>query len=164
MALERQWVPEQVEAIIRQLRDVMSVRAVFNTAGEVEEIHVLAQSTRPPKQVVRDIESALLAHLGVRVDHKKISVAQVEGSTEQFAHRRLKIADVSVSFNDSRAEAKVRLTSDGLVYEGVATGHNSTTGQLRHVAAATLKAIEQSCGSDGNLVLEDLSVGGLLAG
>src|SRR5881296_2922362 len=44
--------------------------------GEISEIHVLAQTDIPPKQVVRNIESALMAQLGVRIDHRKISVAQ----------------------------------------------------------------------------------------
>ena len=40
------------------------------------EVHILASSALSPKQVVRNIESALLAHLGLKVDHRKISVAQ----------------------------------------------------------------------------------------
>ena len=51
-----------------------------------------------------------------------------------------------------------------MVYEGVANGHNSATGQLRQVAAATLKAVEQSQGLEGSLMLEDMSIGTALAG
>jgi len=43
----------------------------------LEEVqHVLAQSGLSPKQIVRNIESALLAQLGLKIDHRKISVAQ----------------------------------------------------------------------------------------
>jgi len=42
----------------------------------VSEIHVLAQAGLVPKQLVRNIESALLAQLGLKVDHRKISIAQ----------------------------------------------------------------------------------------
>ena len=164
MAVEQKWVPDKAEAVIRQLRDVISARVVLDAAGEIEEVHILTQSERPPKQMVRDVESALMAHLGIRVDHKKVSVAQVQGTTEKFAPTRLRVSDVSVSLHDSRAQVKVRLTTGGMVYEGVANGHNSTTGQLRQVAAATLKAVEQSHGIEGSLILEDLSAGGLLAG
>jgi hypothetical protein len=49
---------------------------VTTPLGEVSEIHVLAQSGLAPKQIVRNIESALLAQLGLKVDHRKISIAQ----------------------------------------------------------------------------------------
>ena len=43
--------------------------------GTVEEIHILTTTEVTPKQTVRNVESALIAHLGMRVSHKKISVA-----------------------------------------------------------------------------------------
>ena len=44
--------------------------------GEVSEVHILAQAGLAPKQLVRNIESALLAQLGLKVDHRRISIAQ----------------------------------------------------------------------------------------
>ena len=44
--------------------------------GEVSEVHILAQAGLQAKQLVRNIESALLAQLGLKVDHRKISIAQ----------------------------------------------------------------------------------------
>lgn len=41
----------------------------------MDAIHVLVSGETPAKQVVRNIESALMAQLGLRVDHRKISVA-----------------------------------------------------------------------------------------
>jgi hypothetical protein len=58
------------------LSGVLSARVVANGQGEVTEIHVLVQAGTTPKQVVRNVESALLAHLGLKIDHRKISVAQ----------------------------------------------------------------------------------------
>jgi hypothetical protein len=49
---------------------------VTTPLGEVSEIHILAQAGLQPKQLVRNIESALLAQLGLKVDHRKISIAQ----------------------------------------------------------------------------------------
>jgi hypothetical protein len=45
----------------------------------VSEVHVLTTTEVSPKQTVRNVESALLANLGMRVSHKKISVATSEG-------------------------------------------------------------------------------------
>jgi hypothetical protein len=55
---------------------VLSARVVTTPLGEVSEVHVLAQSGLSPKQIVRNIESALLAQLGLKIAHRKISVAQ----------------------------------------------------------------------------------------
>jgi hypothetical protein len=49
---------------------------VTTPLGEVSEVHILAQAGLQPKQLVRNIESALLAQLGLKVDHRKISIAQ----------------------------------------------------------------------------------------
>jgi hypothetical protein len=61
--------------LLGTLPGVVSVRIEASVTGEVEAIHVLTSVEIGPKQTVRNIESALLAHLGMRVDHRKISVA-----------------------------------------------------------------------------------------
>jgi len=57
------------------LPGIISARIIASDTGTVDEIHVLTTSEYTPKQTVRNIESALIAHLGMRVDHRKISVA-----------------------------------------------------------------------------------------
>jgi hypothetical protein len=57
------------------LPGVISAKIVASPNGDVDEIHVLTTAEYTPKQTVRNIESALIAHLGMRVDHRKISVA-----------------------------------------------------------------------------------------
>ena len=54
---------------------VIAARIIASESGAVDEIHVLTTAELTPKQTVRNIESALIAHLGMRVDHRKISVA-----------------------------------------------------------------------------------------
>jgi hypothetical protein len=63
------------EELLTTLADVVSARIVSSASGEVETIHVLVTGDLSPKQMVRNIESALMAQLGMRVDHRKISVA-----------------------------------------------------------------------------------------
>ncbi|HYW49841.1 MAG TPA: hypothetical protein VE861_04495, partial [Gemmatimonadaceae bacterium] len=65
----------RAEELLGTLPGVVSVRIEATPAGEVEAIHVLTSVEIGPKQTVRNIESALLAHLGMRVDHRKVSVA-----------------------------------------------------------------------------------------
>jgi hypothetical protein len=54
---------------------VLSVRIVPSETGAVDEIHVLTTDLVLPKNTVRNIESALMAQLGLRVNHRKISIA-----------------------------------------------------------------------------------------
>jgi hypothetical protein len=69
------WGVRRAENLLTSLEGILSARVVTTPLGEVSEIHILAHGGQNPKQVVRNVESALLAHLGVKVDHRKISVA-----------------------------------------------------------------------------------------
>ena len=66
---------QRAEELIASLQDVVSVRITATESGSVDAIHVLVTGDTAPKQVVRNIESALMAQLGLRVDHRKISIA-----------------------------------------------------------------------------------------
>ena len=68
---------EEMETLICQLPTVMKCAVSVNDWGSVEEIHVLTNLERTPKQIVRDVESALVARFNLKVDHKRISVAQI---------------------------------------------------------------------------------------
>jgi hypothetical protein len=61
--------------LLTTLPGILSAKIVASDNGGVDEIHVLTTAEYTPKQTVRNIESALIAHLGMRVDHRKISVA-----------------------------------------------------------------------------------------
>ncbi len=66
---------KRAEELLATLPGVIAARIIASENGAVDEIHVLTTSEVTPKQTVRNIESALIAHLGMRVDHRKISVA-----------------------------------------------------------------------------------------
>ena len=66
---------QRAEELLATLPGVISARIVASSSGAVEEIHILTRDEVAPKQTVRNVESALIAHLGMRVSHKKISVA-----------------------------------------------------------------------------------------
>jgi hypothetical protein len=71
---------QRAEELLATLPGVMSARIVAGQNGSVEEIHILTTTEVAPKQTVRNVESALIAHLGMRVSHKKISVATSDES------------------------------------------------------------------------------------
>jgi hypothetical protein len=66
---------KRAEELLLTLPGVVSARIVAGHNGAVDEIHLLTSDEVQPKATVRNVESALLAHLGMRVSHKKISVA-----------------------------------------------------------------------------------------
>jgi len=66
---------QRAEDLLATLPGVISARIVASSNGAVDEIHILTTMEVTPKQTVRNVESALMAHLGMRVSHKKISVA-----------------------------------------------------------------------------------------
>ena len=70
------WGVRRAENLLTSLEGILSARVVTTPLGEVSEVHILAQAGLQPKQLVRNIESALLAQLGLKVDHRKISIAQ----------------------------------------------------------------------------------------
>jgi hypothetical protein len=69
------WGVRRAENLLTSLEGILSARVVTTPLGEVSEIHILANAGQHAKQVVRNVESALLAHLGLKIDHRKISVA-----------------------------------------------------------------------------------------
>jgi hypothetical protein len=66
---------KKAEELLATLQDVVSARIVADATGGIDSIHLLVMGTTTPKQVVRNVESALMAQLGMRVDHRKVSVA-----------------------------------------------------------------------------------------
>lgn len=66
---------QRAEELIGSLKDVVSARISAAENGSIDTIHVLVTGDTPAKAVVRNIESALMAQLGLKVDHRKISVA-----------------------------------------------------------------------------------------
>lgn len=66
---------KRAEELLATLPGVIAARIIAGETGAVDEIHLLTTADVTPKQTVRNVESALIAHLGMRVDHRKISVA-----------------------------------------------------------------------------------------
>src|SRR5688572_19680558 len=67
---------ERFEADLQKVAGVKSARVVAN--GNLQEIHILANSERSPKQIVRDIQSLATAGFGFAVDHRIVSVVQLD--------------------------------------------------------------------------------------
>ncbi len=172
---------KKAEELLATLQDVVSARIVADSHGAVDSIHVLVMGSSTPKQVVRNIESALMAQLGMRVDHRKISVAitvkrpvtNPEGepavvgvakatTTEALVEapgRALYFEDVEV--RGSRAKGvscKVTLRRGVEQYVGEAEGVEGDRSRVEVAARAALAAIALCDGGDLKLSLEGAKV------
>lgn len=154
------------EELLSSLAGVLSARVVTTPTGMLEAIHVLTSVEVPPKQTVRNVESALMAHFGMKVDHRKISVATTvepvrpwkiggnagggEVKTEiELDKRRLYFEDVEVRRSRTKGvTCKVTLRKDGVAYHGEAEGIEHDKAWVELAAHAALVAIMQAEGAD----------------
>jgi hypothetical protein len=68
----------EIERLLGALRGVRASRVIMASDGRIVEIHVLSTPEFHPKQVVRNVESALSAGLRLDVDRRIISVSRLE--------------------------------------------------------------------------------------
>lgn len=160
---------EDIEAALAQVGEIKGARVVADVDGTIQEIHVLALPTKAPKQLVRDIESTLMARFGLPIDHRKISIAQlgremVEApgqaapAEERPSSVRPRIMGINASVQGLRASAAVTLEIAGTDYVGSSTGPASQTGRVRQVANATLDALSQYVSDSTTFALEDVAI------
>ena len=87
---------KRAEELILTLPGVISARIIAGDSGAIDQIHVLTTSELTPKQMVRNIESALIAHLAMRIDHRKISVATTSETKPKLLDHESKQPQVAV--------------------------------------------------------------------
>jgi hypothetical protein len=161
---EARWTIHAVEKLLGSLTGVVSVRLVAKPGADIEEIHLLTTEEVTPKQTVRNVESALLAHFDLEIDHRKISVAQTKnppaGASEPAAanstpvkpvvHALPTATETRLLFLGHQVETQrsrkvrmvVSLEWQGNRFEGEAGGPDVARGRLDTVAHATLGAVQ----------------------
>jgi hypothetical protein len=150
---------ERAEALLRSLTGVVSARVVVGGGGEVEEIHLLTTDQVGPKQTVRNVESALLAHLDLVIDHRRISVAQTSqpqpaprangdsvrtgpGKEPGKEGRLLFLGHLAEPERTHRVRYEVEIEWQGQRFKGDASGADLPRNRLETVAQATLRGVE----------------------
>ena len=154
----------EIEEALAQVSEIRAARVVTSSDGVIDEIHVLALPSKAPKQLVRDIESTLMAAFGIAVDHKKISIAQLGKESVPLvaespkAKARAQIKNINVEVAGVYVNIAVALELEGELFTGRATGPASRTGRERLVAEATLDAIAQYLQGAFTFALEDVEI------
>lgn len=62
---------------IGKLPGVLNSKLIFD-GEDITEVHILSDFSRTPKQLVRDIQSLFMARFNRELDHRIISIAQID--------------------------------------------------------------------------------------
>ena len=165
------WGLLRVEQLLRSVEGVDSLKIVPDHHGAIDEIHVLSSSGLGAKQIVRNIESALLAQFGLQIDHRKISIAQVreedlpsitpepEPQTEaEPAPRRIILRGFHVDRRaGERVLCNVTLGDEEKTYEGQAQGPDYAKSRLEVAAQAVLNALSKATEGASTFAIEGVS-------
>ncbi len=160
-----------LEESIRQIPGVRAVSVVTDAQAQPTEVHVLAAPGKPAKQVVRDVQSLAMAQFDIDLDHRIVSVVQIEDEPsagteaatlidiseagpapaeeileEIEAQARPMISEIGVRSTGSEIEVEVRLELDGDTFVGIERGAAAASARPRLVAAATLSALDELLG------------------
>jgi hypothetical protein len=152
----------QLERDLLRVPGVQSVRVVGEDAPS--EIHVVATSKRSPKQVVRDVQSLAAAGFGMPIDHRIVSVVQLDekapppppppasptidvraekAEPEAPPEQRLVLERVVLASKGDSGWVKVTLRwPDGKSTEGAGAAGSSREARARGAAQALLQALQ----------------------
>jgi hypothetical protein len=174
MEPHRQAWTSEAEAAIRGLRDIEDARIVVDADG-VSAIHVISSSHRPPKQIVRDIESLISARFQRNIDHRVVSVAftdephaapiarpielrppAVPAAAPEPLEDRVRFGSVNLFVAGPRTQAQVEVRWKGALRNGSASGWSTREGSFRLIAEATLAAVQEFVDDEVGLGLAEI--------
>lgn len=148
----------ELEDALRLLPGVRAVSVVTGPDADPQEVHVLATPGKPPKQVVRDVQSLALAQFDIDLDHRIVSVVQIgdpqpvdeapasSSEAPDELPARPVISAIATRTGDGQCEVVVTLAAGEHAFSGTALGPLATAQRPRVVAAATLSALKELLG------------------
>jgi len=133
----------KIEELISKVPGVKAVKVVGDGVG-LHEIHVITTSDKSPKQLVRDIETVVLASTGMRLDRKIISIAQVESDVKTQKILPYQIADLKIENVDERnVRVNVTIEHGDEEFYGEYSGPKTSRNVPRIIGNAVLNALSE---------------------
>jgi hypothetical protein len=145
-----------LERALARIPGVEAVRVVVS-GGAPSEVHVLTRPGKPPKQVVRDIQSVASAGLRIQLDRRIVSVVQLDQDDVGCGGRPMFI-DFTEEIDGSRCSVAVTVRWHDQQLVGRATGPASPATHMRLVAEATLAAVELGLRDDAAFAVSAVDV------
>lgn len=137
-----------IEKELCRLPEVNAARIVADDIGRPRELHILASADKSPKQIARDVQSVAMASFGMEIDHRIISVVQLDRNhldpvVAPVGPERVSIGAISSEQRGMRNHARVTLRRGDDEVGGLAEGSIAESSRNRAVAQATLDALRQ---------------------
>lgn len=133
----------KIEELISKVPGVKAVKVVGDS-GNLSEIHVITSSDKSPKQLVRDIETVVLASTGMRLDRKIISIAQVEGDVKSQKILPYQLTNLKVEPIDERnVRVNVTIEHGEEEFYGEFSGPKTTRNIPKIIGNAVLNALSE---------------------
>lgn len=145
-----------IQETINKIDGVINTKVVSEN-DIILEVHILANNLRAPKQIVRDIESSLLASFDYRIDRKVISIAQIQ-TDDSKTIKRIKYDGISMNTSGNIIECTVKLIYDEQEYSASETAIKTVDNKKKVVAASTIKAVETILGQASLFDIQDVLV------
>jgi hypothetical protein len=169
--LEKVHTKETAEALLRELPSVLGAFVREDVNGHPREIHLLIGPGPSVKLLAQDVRDLLEERLGVAIDHRIISIAQLaedvvdiheEADLQNLksapAERRVRFVGVTREVRDQRVTVRAGLEFDGLTHGGEAVELDLGTGRCRAGALAALRAASRTLPDDARFELESVSI------
>jgi hypothetical protein len=146
----------ELEKKISELDGVVSCRVTG--AKDIDEIHIVATKSREPKRLVRDVETMVMVNLGKEIDHKKISIAQVNSPNDLVVENRVEIISIYRENNRPTCHFKLRVNGN-LVEEEF---HSSVEEIFPEtIVEGLIKIVEKYTSFEGKIRLENVFTTGI---
>ncbi|MDX1659012.1 MAG: hypothetical protein R3343_09350 [Nitriliruptorales bacterium] len=130
-----------VERALTAIEGITSVRIVPGFGRAIDELHAIATQDRDIKPLVRDIQSLLMARFDLPIDHRVISVVQLDEHDRAAGTRRVVMSAVAVRHEGLGVSAQVTIAEGERRLEGRSEGPGSAFGRQHATARATLEAV-----------------------
>lgn len=154
--------PTEIDRLIETLTGVVRARVRQADGGRLSEIHVLSDGAAAPKQIVRNIETALRTAFDLSIDHRVVSIAVLKeevdaGDLAEVANgngapgkeskragvprvvfRRLRV----VQEEPLKVTAYVELELDDVIFEGSHRDTDTPRARVYSSARAVIEALE----------------------
>lgn len=165
------------EAVLRELPSVMGAYVSEDLEGHPREIHLLIGDGPDPGSLARDIRGLLEERLGIPIDQRVISIAQLaestsdaipqagteqrqrapEASNEEVAAEEVAalspsrpvFAGIQSTTTAGHATVGVRLQWESITSTGTAEAVDTQPGRARAAATATLRSASDAPWNDG---------------
>ena len=131
-----------LQAALTRIPGVQSARVVGT--DHPTEIHIVAVERKPSRQFVRDIEALAAAEFGMDIDHRIVSIVQVEEKKGAGQPARPSIERVGIGRRDNAEWVEVTLKwPTGERTSGTGAAGTSREARARGAAAAVLECLDR---------------------